>query len=274
MSIPRKPDLEQLITALTADGRPEELAGRDAALAAFRGARQRNAAGETASRHRGLPLRRPLTGLSARLTALGAALIVAAGMAAAAYAQALPDPVQRLAHTVFAPLGIPDGQQPPGQPSPGTAPPGGSGSTGVTISRAGGKTSQATCPCPRTSAKAPSPRPRAGYLITVGVSRARVPAGGVVVFTGRVTDQGRAAASVRVWLFARVAGSAQFELAAVGATGPLGGFRLSSPPLTATTFFRVTGPDSAHSVAVKVVAVPPEITARAAGDAPGPVAME
>ena len=39
MSTPRKPDLDRLVTALTADGRPDELAGRDAAAAAFRAAR-------------------------------------------------------------------------------------------------------------------------------------------------------------------------------------------------------------------------------------------
>lgn len=254
MNPPRKPDLRQLLTALTADGRPGELADRDAALAAFRSARQRNAAGEAASRHRGMSFRRPLTGLSVRLASIGAALLVAAGMAAAAYTQALPDPVQRLAHTVFAPLGVPDGQQQPGKPSSGAVP--GSGPTGI------------------TTAKTPSPGPGTGYLITVGASRTRVPAGAVVAFTGRVTDHGRAAAKVRVRLLARLAGSAQFKLAAVGVTGPLGGFKLSSPPLTATTIFRVAGPDSTHSVAVIVAVAAPGITARAAGDAPGPAATE
>lgn len=245
MSTPRKPDLEQLVSALTADARPAELTGRDAALAAFREARRRGAAGQSPSRHRGVPFRRMPAGLSTRLAAAGGALLVAAGMAAA-YTQALPDPVQRLAHNVFAPLGVPGGQ-----PSSGTIL-GGDVSTGVTTASSGGTANQGACPCPGGPGLAPSPRPGTDYLITVGVSRARVPPGGVAVFTGMVADHGAGAARVRVRLLARLAGSARFELAAVGVTGPRGGFRLSSPPLTATTVFRVAGPDGAHSVPVTV----------------------
>jgi len=84
------------------------------------------------------------------------------------------------------------------------------------------------------------------------VDRTRVPAGAVVVFTGRVTDSGRAAGGVRVRLFERIAGTAAEELVATGATGPRGGFRLESPPLTATAVFRVLGPDAAHGVAVRI----------------------
>jgi hypothetical protein len=82
-----------------------------------------------------------------------------------------------------------------------------------------------------------------------------MPVNTVVVFTGRVTESGRAAAGVRVRLFERIAGTATEELVATGLTGPRGGFRLVSPPLTATAVFRVTGPDAAHSVAIRVVAV-------------------
>jgi hypothetical protein len=227
----RKPDLEQLVSALTADGRPTELVGRDAALAAFREARQRGSAGRSPARYRGVPFRRPLTGLPTRLAAAGAAMLIAAGMAAA-YTRALPDPVQRLAHNVFAPLGVPGGQQSSGAVSKGDR------ATGITTSSSGGPGG--------------TPWARAGYLITVRVSRVRVPPGGVAVVTGMVSDHGAGAATVRVRLLARLAGSARFELAAVGVTGPRGGFRLLSPPLTATTVLRVAGPDGAHSVPVVV----------------------
>ena len=36
MNTPGKPDLDRLVTALTAGGRPDELTGREAAAAAFR----------------------------------------------------------------------------------------------------------------------------------------------------------------------------------------------------------------------------------------------
>jgi hypothetical protein len=238
VSTPRKPDLDQLFTALTADGQADELAGRAAALAAFRVAGQDRAAKKSAPSHRSRSFRQPVTWLPTRLVAAGAALLVAAG-AAAAYAEALPGPVQQLAHTVFAPLGVPGGHQHPGQLPAGTTP--GTGPTGITIANSGG------------ASKTPSPQPTHIYRIAVSVSRTRVPAGGGVVFSGRATDRGRAAAGLRVRLFERVAGTATEELVATGVTGPRGGFRLVSAPLTATAVFRVLGPDAAHSVAVRVV---------------------
>ena len=99
----REPGLDHLIKALTADGYPDELAGRDAALAAFRAAY-------------GQPRRQPrfspwLSG-SRRLSTVAAAALVAgiAGVTAAAYAQALPAPVQHIAYSVLSPLGVPDNQ--------------------------------------------------------------------------------------------------------------------------------------------------------------------
>jgi hypothetical protein len=242
VNTPGKPDLDRLVTALTADGRPDELTGREAAAAAFRAAGERDAADGPTRRQR-VSVRRPGSTLPQRLAAVGAVVVVAAGVAAAAYAQALPGPAQDLAHTVFAPLGVPASQ--PSQPGHPAA---------VTIATSGGKSGRAS---PAGKAKTPSPRPGDGYLITVGASRARVPAGETVAFTGRVTDYGRAAAGVRVRLFERRAGSVQFALVATGVTGPLGGFRLSSPPLAKTAIFRVVGPDAAHSAAVRVAVAGP-----------------
>jgi hypothetical protein len=235
VNTPRKPDLDQLVTALTADGRREELAGRDAALAAFRAAGQRDAADAAAARRQGARFRWPLVP-RARLAAAGAALVVAAGVAAA-YAQALPSPVQQFAHTVLAPLGV-QGSQQPGDQSPGTAP--ATGSTGITIASTGGKGKKA------------SPSASDAYRVTVAVSRTRVPPGGRVAFTGQLTDHGQVAPRARVRLYERLAGSTQFTLVATELTGPRGGYKLTSAPMTATAIFRVVGPDSAHSVAVRV----------------------
>jgi hypothetical protein len=249
VSTPRKPDLDRLVTALTAEGRPDELTGREAAVAAFRAAGRRDAADGSARRRR-VSIRRPFTALPQRLAAVGAVVAVAAGIAAAAYAQALPGPAQDLAHTVFAPLGVPD-NQPPAQPGHPAA---------VTIATSGAKSGRAT---PGGKAKTPTPRPGDAYLITVAVSRARVQAGERVAFTGRVTEYGHAAAGARVRLFERLAGSTQFELVGTGVTGPLGGFRLPSPPLSETAIFRVVGPDAAHSAAVRVAVAGPGVTAPA-----------
>ena len=255
MSTPGKPDLDRLITALTADGRPDELAGRDAALAAFRAAGQHAASAQAARRRRRVPFRRPLAALPGRLAALAAAGITAvAGLTAAAYAQALPGPMQQAAHTVFAPLGVPESQQ-SGHPA------------AETIATSGGKSQ----PPGGASSRTPSPRPGDDYLLTLTASRVRVPAGAVVELGGRVTDRDSAAAGIPVRLFERLAGSATWEPVRTGVTGPRGGFRLLSPPLTTTAVFRVmAGPGNAYSAAVRVTVVRANVTAHPAGDAPGP----
>jgi hypothetical protein len=256
VSTPGKPDLDRLITALTANGRPDEAAGRDAALAAFRAAGQHAAARHAARRGRRGPFRPPPAALPRRLAALGAAgLTAVGGLTAAAYAQALPGPVQQAAHTVFAPLGVPESQQQSGHPA------------AETIATSGGKSRRTG----DTSARTPSPRPGGGYLLTLTASRVRVPAGAVVELAGRVTDRGRAAAGSPVRLFERLAGSATWEPVGTGVTGPRGGFRLLSPPLTTTAVFRVmAGPGNAYSAAVRVTVVRANVTAHPAGDAPGP----
>jgi hypothetical protein len=274
VSIPGKPDLDHLVRALTADGQPEELGGRDSARAAFLAESQHPAAAPAARRSRGrhprgwrLPGRRPpgwryggawpgrpLAGLPRRLAAIAAAgVVVVAGLTAAAYARALPGPAQDIAHTVLAPLGLPGGQ--PLSPPPA-----------VTIATSGAKTGRAG----GAPSRAPSPRPGDDYLLTLAASRVRVPSGAVVALSGRVADRGRAVAGTPVRLFERLAGSATWALAGSAVTGPLGGFRLLSPPLTATTVFRaVAGPDNSHSAAVRVTVVS-EPRARAASGAGGP----
>jgi hypothetical protein len=144
--------------------------------------------------------------------------------------------VQQFAHTVLAPIGVPDGRSSPG-----------AGSAGITVSQTSGKTGKAGA-APHT----PSPGPANGYLVTVDISGARVPVGTVLAFTGRVTHDGRPAAGVRVRLFERIAGTTAEELVAIGVTGPRGGYRLMSPPLTAAAVFRVAGPGAAHSMAIRI----------------------
>jgi hypothetical protein len=246
VSTRRKPDLASLTRALTADGQPDELAARDAARTAFLAESRRHAAGQPSARPRGwrpggAGPRPPVT---RRLAAIAAAGVIAvAALTAAAYTRALPGPAQDIAHTVFAPLGLPGRQQPSGPPGSPAA---------VTIATPSGKPAGTSGAASRT----PSP-PADDYLLTMTASRVRVPAGAVVELGGRVTDRGRAAAGAPVRLFERLAGSAAWEVVATGMTGPRGGFRLLSPPVTTTAVFRVVaGPDSAHSAAVRV-SVPP-----------------
>jgi hypothetical protein len=240
VNTPREPGLDRLVMALTADGHPAELAGRDAALAAFRAASQ-----SPRRAHR----RNPLGLLPARLAAVVAAGAAAlAGVTAAAYAQALPAPVQQIAHTMFAPLGVPDIQQPPANPGHAhrTAPATGQAST------PGSGPQGAGCPCPASTSATPSPTAGGHLALTLSAARVHVPAYAVDVFTGQVTQHGHAAAGIRVKLQERPAGSTTWRLAASGKTGPHGEFRLLTPRLTTTSAFRVSGPGSSHSTGVRV----------------------
>ena len=122
-----EPGLEHLIGALTASGHPHELAGRDAARAAFHAASQQprpTGRARSASVGSRSPWsawrRRPiLITLPARL-AVGIAAVVAVcgGFTAAAAEQALPAPVQRLAYTVLSPFGVPVSQPAPSYSRP------------------------------------------------------------------------------------------------------------------------------------------------------------
>jgi hypothetical protein len=153
-----EPGLEHVIGALTASGRPHELAGREAALAAFRAASRQPTPARSArsARHRG-PLR---IALPARLAVAAAAVIaVLGGLTAAAAAQVLPPQVQRIAYSVLTPLGVPVSQPTQshadsGQPSPVTGPASGHGG----------------CPCPSVSA------PSAGSATPQHTPKAKVKA--------------------------------------------------------------------------------------------------
>jgi hypothetical protein len=244
VNTPRERGMDQLISALTTDGRPDELAGRDAALAAFRAAGQRAATEQTLRQRRVVPFRRPLTGwLPTRLTAIAAAAaVVVVVIVAAAYTQALPGPLQDAAHSVFSPLGVPGGQQ---------------GSSGTTPSQGPAAITDATQPgnCPSCTAVFKTPSPRSGnhYIVTLSGARVRVTAGVVVVLTGRVAKYGSPVAGVRVAVVARTVASSQWRIVATGVTGPRGGFRFVTPPLTAGTVFRVVAPDGAYSGPVRVM---------------------
>jgi hypothetical protein len=158
-----EPGLEHLIGALTASGHPYELAGRDAARAAFCAAsRPPTLAGSAGSSvtpsastrsasTRSAWRRRPIRiALPARLAvAIAAVVAVFGGFTAAAAAQALPAPVQRIAYTVLEPLGVPVSQPPPPH-RPSASPRAPSPAAGPASSHGG-------CPCPSASAHSASP---------------------------------------------------------------------------------------------------------------------
>lgn len=97
---------EALLRALRAPGTHEELAGEADVLAAFRAARP------------GTPRLRLVGRLGVGGVAMVSALALGSGVAAAAFTNNLPQPVQQLAHSVLAPIGVPAAQPRHRGPSP------------------------------------------------------------------------------------------------------------------------------------------------------------
>ncbi len=229
--------LDRLISALTAPGQHDELARREEARAAFRSAWQPGGSEPTIPLRGRAPLRDRLPGsLRLRFATCAAAVVIVITAIAAAYTRALPGPAQDVAHSVLAPLGVPGRAQPgqlPAGLNPGTSAPASSGTTSKESAAGHG----------------------GAYRLTLSASAARAAAGAVVVFTGRVTEGGNAAADTRVRLVERLAGTARWQVVTAGVTGPRGRFRLVSPPLTGTAVFRVIAPDGSYSGPARVTVV-------------------
>ena len=238
----REPGLDHLIRALTADGYPHELAGRDAALAAFR-------AGYGQQRRQ--PRFSPWLHGSRRLSTMAAALAAGiAGVTAAAYAQALPAPVQHIAYSVLSPFGVPDNQPSTSPARSGSAPGSAPGSAA-----AGGRDTaspSASCPCPTAT----SSQAVAGSVLVISVERSRLPAGGSDAIAGKLTSHGRPESGVRVRLLEQPAGSPGWQLVASGVTGGRGKVRFGVVRLTQNAAFRLAAPGGADSAPVSVTAIP------------------
>jgi len=238
----REPGLDHLIRALTADGYPHELAGRDAALAAFRAAYGQQ-------RHQ--PRFSPWLSGSRRLSTVAAVLVAGiAGFTAAAYAQALPAPVQRIAYSVLSPFGVPDNQPPTSPARSGRAP--GSAPGSAAAGGHGTASPSASCPCPTaTSAQAV-----AGSVVAINVGRTQLPAGGSDAIAGKLTRHGRPESGVRVRLLEQPAGSPGWQLVASGVTGGRGKVRFGVVRLTKNAAFRLATPGGAASAPVSVTVIP------------------
>jgi hypothetical protein len=239
----REPGLDQLIKALTAGGHPHELAGRDAALAAFRAASReprRRARFSTPSWLR-----------PTRLTTVAAALVAGlAGVTAAAYAQALPAPVQDIAHSVLSPIGVP-GSQGSTSPRPsGTGPGPASGSATAGTHHA--VSPSATCPCPTAT---PS-HAIAGSVLVLTVGRVQLAAGGTDVISGELTRHGRPEPGVRVRLLEQAAGATVWEPAGTRVTGGHGRVRFGALRITRNAVFQLAVSGGADSARLSVTVLP------------------
>jgi hypothetical protein len=265
---PVEPGLDQLISVLTAGATPDELAGEPAALDMFRASRARAAVAPRPRRRR----RR-----AAQLVGV-AALALAGGLAAGAYAVALPPPVQHVAYRVLGFAGVPDAHRPAPRPSrPQAAVP----PTGRRTSPAPGTPSRSASAPSSAGASSPAPSPSlvprpsgpgSGPLVpaqlSLTVAQHRIAAGGSDTLTGLLTDQqDRAVPGRQLTLLERAAGQSAWRAAGHAATDAHGRAVLVIQNLAANASFRFTGPDT-QSQTARVIVVPPVSVTVAGGPRP------
>jgi hypothetical protein len=252
--------VDELLRALTGPAESAELAGEQSAVAMFRNRAPSSAAaphgggnadGWTAapSRFATRQLRRA-TRWNLRLVA-AAAVAVCGGMAAAAYAAALPAPVQRLAHEVFQFAGVPNSQ--PGSASTGSG-------HGVP---AGHRTSgPAGLGSPAPSGAAPSASatvPAAGTgaaVLSATVNATQVTAGTGVLITAQLSWSGHALAGLTMTVLERPALTAAWHAVGSAPASAAGNAVVVVPVVDTDAVFRVKVSGVAVSPAVRVTVVP------------------
>ena len=251
---PHDPALEGLFRALTADGTAGELAARQAALEMYRTSR-----------------RRPRRLRLAFSMSTAAAAIVLVGGISAAYAAALPAPVQHIAYRMLGSIGVPDAHR--------AAPSSGTPRLAATIPPASSARGSAPSRSPGSRvvgsrvAQMPVPDRQAGgrCRLEPGPERGASPyPGGRKRRPVRPAGPGsRPEAGVRVRLYERAAGTSGWRVAASGVTDGRGDVTLTVPGLTSDAVFRLTGPRGAVSASVLVTVIPPVSLDLAPGLLPG-----
>ena len=237
---PRDPALGGLVRALIADGTADEMAGRQAALEMFRSSRR--------------PRRRRF---AVSMSTAAAALVLAGGFAAA-YAAALPAPVQHIAYRMLGSIGVPDTQRPapsPGAPSPGAP------RLAASVPPRPPAPAATACPCQ-------DGRPGAGNLV-LAAARAQIVAGGTAVLAGRLAPGGRPEAGVRIRLFEHAGTGPGWREAGSAMTGRDGDVTLTVPHLTSNASFRLAAPRGVLSPPVAITVLPPVHLGLAAGGRAG-----
>ena len=269
-----EPGIEHVLRALTAEGDATELVGRQAALTMFRSARAQAATQGVAERGwapqdnptvplpaRGSPAGQPRPAAPRatrrpRRFSLAAGIAVGlagacAGMAVAAYAAVLPTPVQNIAHSVFAPLGVPSAAPTPISPT-GLGPGSSTSSPSVPGPGTGGGTPPAsgTATSPVAASATPGSAGAGGASVSMTVASTSVSFGGRVVFTGHVLRKGQAADLVRVRLLAQFStGDGTWRVVASGLTDSSGTVVLTGPRMPGNAVFVLDGTGKLAGVA-------------------------
>ncbi len=257
-----EPALDGFMRALTGPAEPAELAGEQAAVAMFRASQTspadlagaRGAAGWAPASGwfatRPLALRKP-SRWNLRLVA-AAAVVLCGGFAAAAYAAALPAPVQRLAHDVFQFAGVPGGQ-------------GGSGSAGsghgtVPVDQQPTAPGNAGSPAPSgglPNIGAPAPAAGAGTAtLSAAADSAEITAGTSVVISGQLSWPGHVVSGVTMTLLERPALTLAWHVVGSVLTNSAGNGAVMVSAVGTDANFRLAVSGVAISPAVRVTVVP------------------
>ena len=236
------PGLRVLFHHLTSDPAPDELAGERAALAMFRAASSQPVpVGSHRSRRR--------SRIGSRLVAAGAAVAALGGFAAAAYAEVLPAPLQRIAHDL---IGAPS--RPPAQRGPTTTPGRNGGSSG---SRSHSGSPGASRHSPHPGSPSPSAPPGSGSL-TIAAAQSEIAAGDSVRITASLSYRSHPATGIQLSLSELPAGRrATWRVVGHAGTGSQGRAVFTVASLTTNASFRVTGPDQIVSPELSIVVIPP-----------------
>jgi hypothetical protein len=239
------PLLDPLIRALTADAAPPELAGEDNAVAMFR------------AQHHLAPARQRRRFIPSMGMAAAAATVVAA-LAGGAYAAVLPAPIQRIAHRVLAPIGVPQPRT-RAAASPGPAPLADRSAAARPPSRPAQRT-----PAPSSVA---SSSPIGGSPVLLSAVHVQIPAGSPVTVDGRVAPGGTPRAGVRVQLL-ELDGS-RWRPVAAAVTGANGQVVFVIRHVATNTAFRLADLGARPSSPVEVTVVPKVTVVLSASDLSG-----
>jgi hypothetical protein len=265
---PAEPGLARLITTLTSGPVGNELAGEQAALSMFRANFGSPAPSPAATQplqtepspqrpHRTARSWRPAFSRIQVVTISAAAVI--GGFAGAAYAQALPAPVQHIAYEAFHALGVPDSHRAKSPRGSAGATPGSAGHTGGPHAGRGhsappsGVHSSAS---PATSTKPGSTTSPAGPVsVSAQAAAATVPAGTPATISVSVTAGGAADAGLAVTLHQHSAGTPGWQAVAHGTTNSQGQVSFTTGDLGTNSGFRISDGkgDVSGVVVVKVV---------------------
>jgi hypothetical protein len=250
--------VDELLRALTGPAETTELAGEQSALAMFRSsitpsadAHHGGAAGRTAApgRFATRQIRRSVR-WNLRLVA-AAAVVLCGGMAAAAYAAALPAPVQRLAHEVFQFAGVPDSQAGSAQTGSGAGAP--AGHRPSSSANLGSPAPSGAVP----SAGAAAPSAGTGAAVLSATANAtQVTAGTGVLITAQLSWPGHALAGLTMTVLERPALTVAWHVVGSAPASAAGNAVVVVPVVGTDAVFRAAVSGVAVSPAVRVTVVP------------------